>query len=75
MDNTNSIQSLTDDILRSVDEINSSEKVASEAKKELKTELGKALLKTANELRKFAEEDPEISYSDIQAFTNRMRGL
>lgn len=72
MDNTNTIQSLTEDILN---EVNSTEKTAAPKQANLTTELGQALQKTAEELRKYAESDPEISYADFKSFTDRMGGL
>jgi len=72
MDNTHSIQSLTEDILS---EVGSQEKTASDKKAVLSTELGQALQKTAEELRKYANSNPDISYEDLRNFTSRMNGL
>ena len=71
-DTTHTIQSLTDDILREVDERGTQEKTASEKKFEPKTELAKGLIKMAQEMRKAAEEKPRVTYSDLGKFRLKM---
>lgn len=75
MDRTSTIQSLTADILRQVDEADTAEKTAAEALPTYKSELAKELQKTAAELRSLAKSCGEVSYDDLRAFAARVGGV
>lgn len=75
-DNTSSVQSFADDILREVSESETLEKTASAAKKlDFKTESAKFLVKTAQDLRELAVNDTEISYEDFNLFLEKTAGF
>jgi hypothetical protein len=75
-DNTSSVQSFTDDILKEVADSEVLEKTASDASRlDFKTESARFLVKTAQEMRELAASNPEISYDDMNVFMEKMGGF
>ena len=75
LDKTNTIKSLTDDILNEIENEDRLEKVAEEKDKGPKTEIGRELIKLAADVRRLANERPRITYQDIEEFKQRTCGL
>jgi hypothetical protein len=73
MDSTHTIQSLTDDILKQVEDSEQLEKTAAEAPRELTTPLAAKLLQISTDMRKMASSAADVSYEDIMEFKRKMR--
>jgi len=71
-DRTNTLQSLTDDILGELTERETIEKTASVY--EPKGEIARELMTLSNSLREMASKKAEVNYGDLSRFVSRMRG-